>query len=263
MGQSASSLLLIITYDLYNVLVRATGAKRRSGVADGAPAPYERGRVVRHRARWAWVIRSSLFVPRFGGSRQDVPTPSVEDCSPAPVPGARQPTADHHVKPWRTPAGDRHRGRCCACSRQPCVPTALASPAVRARFYLDGRETHVENIPGTSTPIPSEVEEGDLAKSANAEIPGHVVQPGLEMVIEVDPAGTPRRGAWCSQADSRDWPPGGAGPGDAYPRSDSGPHSFGPPIRTRPYWTSPAEWLRIRRTTRCSGPRAHCCPWAT
>ena len=27
-------------------------------------------------------------------------------------------------------------------------------------------------------------------KSANAVIPSHVVQPGLEMVIEVDPAGT-------------------------------------------------------------------------
>ena len=74
-------------------------------------------------------------------------------------------------------------------------PTALRAsstgmPAVRARFYLDGRETHVANIPASSTPVPTEVDEGSLAKSANAEIPGNVVQPGLEMVIEVDPAGT-------------------------------------------------------------------------
>ena len=45
-------------------------------------------------------------------------------------------------------------------------------------------------IPATSVPIPTEVDEGDLSKSANALIPAHVVQPGLEMVVEVDPDGT-------------------------------------------------------------------------
>ena len=74
-------------------------------------------------------------------------------------------------------------------------PTAQEStdagiPPVRARFYRDGRETHVVEIPRQSTPIPTEVQEGDLAKSANAEVPGGVVQPGLEMVIEIDPGGT-------------------------------------------------------------------------
>ncbi len=63
-------------------------------------------------------------------------------------------------------------------------------PLVRARFYRDGRETHVAEMPGTSTPIPTEVDESSLSASANAEIPDHVVQPGLEMVIEVDPVGT-------------------------------------------------------------------------
>ena len=68
--------------------------------------------------------------------------------------------------------------------------TSQGIPAVRARFYLNGRETHVESIPGKSAPIPTEVDESSLSTSANAEIPGHVVQPGLEMVIEVDPQGT-------------------------------------------------------------------------
>ena len=68
--------------------------------------------------------------------------------------------------------------------------TSQGIPALRARFYVNGRETHVENIPGKSAPIPTEVHEGDLASSANAEIPASAVQPGLEMVIEVDPAGT-------------------------------------------------------------------------
>ena len=68
--------------------------------------------------------------------------------------------------------------------------TDAGIPAVRARFYRDGRETHLQDIRGTSTPIPAEVDEGDLAKSANADIPGDVIQPGLEIVIEVDPEGT-------------------------------------------------------------------------
>ena len=68
--------------------------------------------------------------------------------------------------------------------------TSAGVPAVRARFYVNGRETHVADIPGKSAPIPTEVDESSLSKSANAEIPGHVVQPGLEMVIEIDPNGT-------------------------------------------------------------------------
>ena len=62
-------------------------------------------------------------------------------------------------------------------------------PPVRARFYVDGRETHVLDIPGKSTPVPTGVDEGSLSASANAEVPGEIVQPGLEMVIEVDPEG--------------------------------------------------------------------------
>ena len=66
----------------------------------------------------------------------------------------------------------------------------MGIPASRVRFYLDGRETHVEVVPGKSTPIPTEVAEGDLSKSANLDIDGSLVQPGLEIVIEVDPDGT-------------------------------------------------------------------------
>ena len=68
--------------------------------------------------------------------------------------------------------------------------TGEGIPPVRARFYLGGGETHVADIPGQSGVIPGEVFEGNPSKSANAEIPGRVVQPGLEMVIEVDPEGT-------------------------------------------------------------------------
>ena len=68
--------------------------------------------------------------------------------------------------------------------------TTAGIPAMRARFFVAGRETHVEYIPGKSAPIPTELDESSLSQSANAEIPGEVIQPGLEMVIEVDPEGT-------------------------------------------------------------------------
>ena len=68
--------------------------------------------------------------------------------------------------------------------------TSAGIPAVRARFYADGRQTHVENIPAKSTPIPTAVDESNLANSANARIPGRLIRPGLEMVIEIDPEGT-------------------------------------------------------------------------
>ena len=63
-------------------------------------------------------------------------------------------------------------------------------PPVRASFYLNGAEAHVVEIAAQSTPIPSAVDEGDLDVSANARVPGDVIQPGLEMVIEIDPDGT-------------------------------------------------------------------------
>lgn len=68
--------------------------------------------------------------------------------------------------------------------------TTETIPEVRARFYLDGEETHVTDIPAKSAPIPTGVDEGDLSRSANAVIPGRLVQPGLELVIEIDPGGT-------------------------------------------------------------------------
>ena len=67
--------------------------------------------------------------------------------------------------------------------------TSQGIPAVRARFFRDGRETHVKDIVGNTTPIPPEVNEGIMSTSANAEIPAEVIQPDLEMVIEVDPEG--------------------------------------------------------------------------
>ena len=63
-------------------------------------------------------------------------------------------------------------------------------PPVRASFYLNGTLAHVAEIAGKAGPIPTQVDEGSLATSANAAVPADMVQPGLEMVVEVDPDGT-------------------------------------------------------------------------
>lgn len=63
-------------------------------------------------------------------------------------------------------------------------------PPVRATFFVDGTEVHAVDIPAGSSTIPTEVQLGVMDLSANVEIPGEVIQPGLEMVVEVDPDGT-------------------------------------------------------------------------
>ena len=62
-------------------------------------------------------------------------------------------------------------------------------PAARATFYLDDEEIHVADL----TPpvgLPRRVQEGSLNASFNAMIPDSVLQPGLEMVVEIDPDST-------------------------------------------------------------------------
>ena len=70
-------------------------------------------------------------------------------------------------------------------------------PGVTVRLYDDGDEIHSKYIAGKPGPIPVTVDEGDLGKSVNAEIPGKVIGEDLEMVIEVDSVdaslGVPRR----------------------------------------------------------------------
>ena len=69
-------------------------------------------------------------------------------------------------------------------------PTTAVIPPVRARFYVDGTEIHIVEIPARTATIPTEVYEGDLSRSSNAEIPAQIVRPGLEVVVEIDPEET-------------------------------------------------------------------------
>ena len=69
-------------------------------------------------------------------------------------------------------------------------PTTEGLPEVRATFYVDDTEVHVAEVAAVTRTIPTEVDEGNLTRSVNADIPEAVIQPGLEMVIEIDPDGT-------------------------------------------------------------------------
>ncbi|WP_420449462.1 M66 family metalloprotease [Candidatus Palauibacter sp.] len=62
-------------------------------------------------------------------------------------------------------------------------------PPVRARFYHGGEEVHRLDIEAGTAEIPSAVDESSLDLSSNQEVPGWVIQPGLEMVVEIDPEG--------------------------------------------------------------------------
>lgn len=70
--------------------------------------------------------------------------------------------------------------------------TSAVIPPARATFFANGVEVHSIDAPGQSTPIPTDIAkaEASLDNSANAWIPGDVIQPGLEMVVEIDPART-------------------------------------------------------------------------
>jgi hypothetical protein len=68
--------------------------------------------------------------------------------------------------------------------------TDAGIPPVRATFYQGDEEVHTVTIPAKSATIPTKVDESSLDLSSNAEIPDTVLEPDLEMVIEIDPDST-------------------------------------------------------------------------
>ena len=63
-------------------------------------------------------------------------------------------------------------------------------PSVRVEFYQDGEEVYTTTIEAPVEELPIDVKHGERDNSYNAIIPGHVLQPGVEMVIDIDPEGT-------------------------------------------------------------------------
>ena len=111
----------------------------------------------------------------------------VTPCNPAPTAAYLTQAVQSREYPVPLVAGEKALLRVFVTAAH---ATEAGIPPVRARFYVNGTETHVAEIAAKTTPIPTEVVEGDLSSSANVEIPGEIVHPGLEMVIEIDPGST-------------------------------------------------------------------------
>lgn len=62
-------------------------------------------------------------------------------------------------------------------------------PRARATFYLGGEVIHTASLKPVSQKILTEVKEGITLSSNNGRIPGSAIQPGVEMVVELDPDG--------------------------------------------------------------------------
>ena len=69
-------------------------------------------------------------------------------------------------------------------------PRAFFEPEVVATFTLSGEETHRVVMQRNDDQIPTRTDESDLTLSYNALIPGDVIVPGAEMVVEFDPGET-------------------------------------------------------------------------
>lgn len=63
-------------------------------------------------------------------------------------------------------------------------------PTVRAEFYRDGEVVHTAVMSLESEVLPDEPDESRLDRSFNVEIPGELIQPLLELVVELDTENT-------------------------------------------------------------------------
>ena len=65
-----------------------------------------------------------------------------------------------------------------------------AQPSVRVRFYNSGTLTQTIFLSAPSTSVPTAISEGTLASSWNAIVPASLIQPGFQVLADVDPTNT-------------------------------------------------------------------------
>ena len=63
-------------------------------------------------------------------------------------------------------------------------------PAAKAIFYRGGEMVHSVDLDAPPNGIPTEVDESRLTRSFNAMVPGEVLMPGTELVVDLDTEGT-------------------------------------------------------------------------
>lgn len=80
-----------------------------------------------------------------------------------------------------------------------------STPAVRARLYSNGALAATYTAPTPSGGVPTALNEGSANTSWNFAIPGSMIQPGLSVLVDVDPAGA------VAESDENDntWPTSG------------------------------------------------------
>ncbi|MBV6521178.1 MAG: hypothetical protein MNPFHGCM_01305 [Gemmatimonadaceae bacterium] len=66
--------------------------------------------------------------------------------------------------------------------------TNTATPAVRARFYSGATLISTIDMSPTVPSVPTTIDEAQMSKSWNATVPLSVLQPGVSMLVDVDPA---------------------------------------------------------------------------
>lgn len=65
--------------------------------------------------------------------------------------------------------------------------TDVPMPPIRASFYRGGGVVYVADAPGEVSDVPDAFDEETLTATANVRVPGSVITPGVEVVIEIDP----------------------------------------------------------------------------
>ena len=60
-------------------------------------------------------------------------------------------------------------------------------PSAHAEFFIDDQLIHSESTPSKPGPIPTQVDLSSLDRTINVLVPAEVVQPGLEVVVVIDP----------------------------------------------------------------------------
>ncbi|MXW55894.1 MAG: hypothetical protein F4X22_08575 [Gemmatimonadales bacterium] len=67
--------------------------------------------------------------------------------------------------------------------------TSFFRPRPEATFHRDGVPIHAMRLDPAADRIPLAAEEGRLDRSFNGVVPGRILQPGVELVVELDPDG--------------------------------------------------------------------------
>ena len=63
------------------------------------------------------------------------------------------------------------------------------TPSVRVRLSRNGTLVQTLTIPASGSSVPTSVDQSSMSKSWNVKIPGATIQPGLQILADVDPSG--------------------------------------------------------------------------